>query len=117
MHKTYRIIVAVVCPIVLLGVLGLPMPGWGLTLEEAKAQGLVGEKPNGYVGVVPPNAPADVQALTNDINQKRRQTYEDIARRNATSLKTVEMLAAETAIKNTKPGHFVQMPSGQWMKK
>jgi uncharacterized protein YdbL (DUF1318 family) len=95
----------------------MAVPGWSLTLDEAKLQGLVGEKPNGYLGVVAPNASAEVQALTNDINQKRRQTYEDIARRNSTSLKNVEMLAGETAIKNTRPGHFVQLPSGQWVKK
>ena len=52
MCNTYRIVVAVVCPILLLGALCMPVPGWGLTLEEAKAQGLVGEKPNGYLGVV-----------------------------------------------------------------
>lgn len=117
MYRTYRRMISVVWLFCVLGVLWLPAPGWGLTLEEAKARGLVGETANGYLGSVAPQAAADVQALINDINQKRRQTYEDIARRNATSLQAVEMLAAETAIKNTRPGHFIQLPSGQWVKK
>jgi uncharacterized protein YdbL (DUF1318 family) len=103
--------------VLLLGVLWMPVPSWGVTLEEAKTQGIVGERPNGYLGVVRPAASADVQALVQDINQKRRQTYEDIARRNTTSLEAVEVLAGKTAIDHTRPGNFVQLPSGQWVKK
>ena len=97
--------------------LWLPLPAWGLTLEEAKTQGIVGEQPNGYLGVVRPSVATEVQALVNDVNQKRRQMYEDIARRNATKLEAVEMLAGKTAIDNTRPGNFVRSPSGQWVKK
>ena len=115
--RTCRIIVSVVWPTLVLGLLWMPVPSWGLTLEEAKTQGIVGERPNGYLGVVRPGASADVQALVNDVNQKRRQTYEDIARRHTTSLEAVEMLAGKTAIENTKPGNFIQLPAGQWVKK
>ena len=88
-----------------------------VTLEEAKTQGVVGEQPNGYLGVVQSGASAEVQALVNDVNQKRRHMYEDIAHRNSTKLDAVEMLAGKTAIDNTKPGNFVRRPSGQWVKK
>jgi uncharacterized protein YdbL (DUF1318 family) len=107
----------VMIPTWLLGVLGLPLPAWSLTLEEAKTQGIVGEQPNGYLGVVRSGAAAEVQALVNDVNQKRRQMYEDIARRNSTKLEAVEMLAGKTAIDQTRPGNFVRSPSGQWVKK
>jgi len=117
MHRTYRLIVSVLVPTLLLGVLWLPLRSWGLTLEEAKTQGVVGEQPNGYLGVVQPGASAEVQALVNDVNQKRRQMYEDIARRNSTKLDAVEMLAGKTAIDNTRAGNFVRSPSGQWVKK
>jgi uncharacterized protein len=117
MHRTYRLIVSVLVPTLLLGVLWLPLPSWGLTLEEAKTQGVVGEQPNGYLGVVQPGASAEVQALVNDVNQKRRHMYEDIARRNSTKLDAVEMLAGKTAIDNTRAGNFVRSPSGQWVKK
>jgi uncharacterized protein YdbL (DUF1318 family) len=116
-RRTYRIILSVLWPTLVLGLLWMPVPSWGLTLEEAKTQGLVGEQPNGYLGVVSPSASAEAQAVVNDINQKRRQSYEDIARRNGTNLQAVELLAGKTAIDNTRPGNFVQLPSGQWVKK
>ena len=117
MRRIYRLLVFVMIPTLLLGVLGLPLPGWGLTLEEAKAQGIVGEQHDGYLGVVRPGVAAEVQALINDVNLKRRQMYEDLAQRNSTKLKDVEMLGGKTAIDKTKPGNFVRIPSGQWVKK
>lgn len=90
-------------------------PLLALTLEEAKSKGLVGEKSNGYVGLVSSDS-GEAQALTNEVNQKRRQAYEEIARRNGTSLNAVETLAGEKAVANTKPGNFVEGSAG-WVKK
>lgn len=86
-----------------------------LSLDEAKARGLVGERPNGYLGAVTPSNP-EAQAVIADVNQKRRQAYEDIAKRNRTDLRSVETLAGEKAIQNTTPGNFVEGPGG-WVKK
>jgi uncharacterized protein len=58
----------------------------------------------------------EAQSLTNEVNQKRRQAYQDIATRNRTQLETVETLAGEKAIQNTKSGQFVEGPAG-WTKK
>ncbi|MBH0203542.1 MAG: YdbL family protein [Nitrospira sp.] len=88
---------------------------FALSLDEAKASGLVGEKATGYLGAVTP-ANAEAQALIEDVNRKRRQAYEDIAKRNGTSVQSVETLAGEKAVQNTKPGNFVQGPGG-WIKK
>ncbi|HEU4685180.1 MAG TPA: YdbL family protein [Nitrospira sp.] len=95
-------------------VLSMASAAFGISLEEAKAKGFVGEKPNGYLGIVMPSG--DVQALTNEVNQKRRQAYEDIAKRNGTPLNTVEALAGEKAIQNSRPGHYVEGPGG-WVRK
>ena len=86
-----------------------------LSLDEAKAKGLVGERPTGYLGVVN-SSNTEAQTLIADINQKRQQAYEDIAKRNRTPVKTVERLAGEKAIQSTKPGHFIEGPGG-WIKK
>ena len=94
---------------------GTGFPAWALSLEEAKAKGQVGEKASGYLGAVSVGN-ADVQALVNDVNQKRKQAYEDIAKRNGTSLSSVETLAGEKAIQNTQPGHMVEGPGG-WTRK
>ncbi len=90
-------------------------PAFALSLDEAKANGAVGEKANGYLGAVN-SSTADVQALIADVNQKRRQAYEEIAKRNRTNLQAVEALAGAKAVENTKPGNFVE-GSGGWVKK
>jgi len=90
-------------------------PAFAMSVEEAKTKGLVGEKANGYLGVVNPGS-QEAQSLTNEVNKKRRQAYEDIATRNRTHLDAVEALAGEKAIQNTKPGHYVEGPGG-WTKK
>ena len=103
----------VVCVVVLWT--AVASSAFALSLDEAKANGLVGEKPNGYLGAVNPSN-AEAQALIKDVNQKRRRAYEDIAKRNGTNVQAVQTLAGEKAIQNTKPGNFVEGPDG-WSKK
>ena len=98
-------------------VIGGPTVSFALTLHEAKAQGLVGEMPNGYLGLVPPSTALEAQSLIKEINQKRKAKYQEISIRNKTQLSAVEALAGKTAIEKTKPGHYVKLPSGDWIKK
>ncbi len=96
---------------------GWAAPAWSVTLEQAKAQGLVGEQPNGYLGVVAPNVSGEVQALVAEVNKKRRSEYQGIAQRNNTALEAVEALAGKKAIERTAPGQYIRLPSGEWVKK
>lgn len=90
------------------------MNAFSLTLGEAKEQGLVGEQPNGMLGVV--KAPtAEVAALVKVINGKRNAAYQDIAHRNGTDVGVVQQLAGEKAIEKTPVGQFV-LSGGQWQK-
>lgn len=88
-----------------------------LSLTEAKDRGLVGEQSNGYLGVVGSSQTPDVQALVNDINRQRREKYQEIAARNETNVQAVELLAGKTTISKTQSGHYVQISSGNWVKK
>ncbi|MCG6933596.1 MAG: YdbL family protein [Gallionella sp.] len=97
------------------GLLSLSMAAWAIDLQSAKAAGQVGEKADGYLGVVI-NAPG-VPALVQDINQKRRAAYQDIAQKNGTSLQAVEELAGRKALEKTPPGQFIMSPGGQWIRK
>lgn len=90
-------------------------PLFALSLEEAKAKGLVGEKRNGYLGLVDPMN-REARELVTDINEKRRQAYQNIARRDGTPLSVIESLAGEKAIEKTEPGHYIEGPNG-WIKK
>ena len=96
---------------------GWSSTGWAADLQDAKAQGLLGEQPNGYLGLVKENAPADVKSLMNNINAKRKQEYQSIAQRNHTQLDVVEALAGKKAIERTPPGQYIRLPSGQWVRK
>lgn len=103
--------------ILLVFLLGGPTSLWALTLGEAKAKGLVGETPEGYLGIVSGKGSREVRALVKDVNQKRKQKYRGVAKHNGTSLQTVEVLAGKNLIKRTRPGHFIQLPSKKWTKK
>ena len=110
-------LIAIPALIVMLAGLGWSGPTWAISLQEAKAQGLVGEQANGYLGLVKSGASAEVKTLMNEINAKRKQEYQGIARRNNTELNVVEALAGKKAIERTPPGQYVKLPSGQWVKK
>lgn len=87
-----------------------------LELGDAKQQGMVGEKLDGYLGIVQSSPSADLRNLVEEVNAARRQKYEEIAKQNGTSVETVEVLAGEKAIEKTQAGHYVQTATG-WKKK
>ena len=90
--------------------------GWALSLAEAKQQGLVGEQSNGYLGAVG-TANAEVLKLIQQVNNKRKSKYRDIAKRNSTDLPTVEKLAGKKAIEKTPKGLFIKVDSTNWRRK
>ena len=87
------------------------------TLEEAKANGQIGEKQNGYLGLVQANVPSDVAALIADVNEQRRQRYEQIAQQNGIAVDQVAKLAFTKAFENTVSGNYVESAPGQWTRK
>lgn len=93
----------------------LPIAALALSLDEAKAKGLVGEEPTGYLGVV--SASPEATQIAQDINAKRRQKYQQIAQQNGTAVAAVEALAGKKAIEGTPPGQYVKSDSGSWVKK
>lgn len=88
-----------------------------LDIQQAKNAGWIGEQRDGYVGLVNTSAPADARALVKEINDARRANYRSIASRTGADLRSVELLAAEKALKKTQPGHYVQTESGSWTRK
>lgn len=89
--------------------------GFCLDLQTAKAQGLVGETPTGYLAPVQA-AHAEAKNLAQSINAQRKKHYEEIARRNNTQLQAVEQLAGQKALEKTPVGQYIQL-NGVWRKK
>jgi len=91
---------------------------FAISLDEAKQQGLVGEKDTGYLGVVTlqKNAQNGAQSLVSDINAKRKAVYIKLAAKNGITVQQVEKLAADKAYKKTSSGHYLWV-NGKWSKK
>jgi uncharacterized protein YdbL (DUF1318 family) len=86
-------------------------------LEDAKAAGLVGERIDGYLGVVDSGAPADVKRLVEQINAERQAKYAEIAERQAAPVKAVALIAGEKLINRAGSGEYVMGADGQWRRK
>jgi uncharacterized protein len=91
------------------------LPALALDLQAAKQQGLVGETPSGYLGVVA-SGNAEAQKLVDSINGKRKAEYEKIAKKNKIPLANVEQLAGKQAIEKTPAGNYIKAGGG-WKKK
>ena len=96
---------------------GAAPPAAAGTLDQAKATGLVGERFDGYLGLVDANAPADVRALVEDINAQRRARYADIASNRGVPVDAVGKLTAEKVINGAPPGTYFMGPDGRWRRK
>ena len=80
--------------------------------QAARAAGLVGEQPDGYLGIVGAATP-ELRALVNSINIQRKAKYTQSAAAGA----TVEQMAFASGcnlILKTVPGEKYQTPSGSW---
>ena len=86
-------------------------------LTQPKADGLIGEQADGYIGLVAQNAPADIRKLVADVNAQRKAGYQKIAEKQGTSLSEVEKVGGNTAIEKTLPGNYIRDASGTWYRK
>ena len=83
-------------------------------LGEAKASGVLGEKPDGYLGVV--RSSKNAEDIASQINQARRAEYHRVAKQNGISVSDVEAIAGKKAIEKTPPGQIIQL-NGNWVRK
>lgn len=79
----------------------------------ARAAGKVGERVDGYLGIVGEATPA-LQRIVDDINIKRRAVYARKAQENNATLEQYAVTAGCQAILRTEPGEMYQTPSGEW---
>jgi hypothetical protein len=87
-----------------------------LDLDAAKAQGVVGERVDGFVAAVSESPSAEVKALVADVNAKRKATYAEIATRNGTAADQVAKLAAKKLLDRAPAGSWF-WADGIWYQK
>jgi uncharacterized protein YdbL (DUF1318 family) len=97
--------------------LALPAPAAALDLAAAKSRGLVGERADGYLGVVAAKSTPEVKALVESVNAQRRARYGEIARKNGTAVDAVAALAGRKLVEQSPAGHWVTDASGNWHQK
>ena len=86
-------------------------------LSKPKADGLIGEQANGYIGLVRNDVPADIRKLVDETNAKRKAGYKKIAKKQGTTLAEVEKVGGNTAYQKTLKGNYYQDANGAWRKK
>lgn len=92
-------------------------PAFALDLDQARANGQIGERPDGMVGAVAASPSAEVAALVQSINAARMESYKDVAQKNGTPLDAVQKVAGEKLIQKAKENKwFVMTAAGTWAK-
>jgi hypothetical protein len=87
-------------------------------IDEAKAQCVVGEQIDGYLGVIDNATASDaVRREVRAINQQRKAVYADLAARNGVTIEDAAALTAERLLNGAPSGHCIQTAEGSWVKK
>ena len=90
---------------------------FALTLQEAKAAGLVGERNDGYLGYVAESPSEEVKALVESVNDKRRAKFSETAKKNNIRTEQVANRFYQRAVKETDSGEYYQNATGGWVEK
>lgn len=93
----------------------LSAQAFAMDLAQGRAQGLVGEKLDGYVAAI--SAAPEAQALANEVNVRRREEYLKISKQNGQPASVVSKVAAESIIKGLPAGSLYQGADGSWKKR
>ena len=83
----------------------------------AKKAGWIGERLDGYLGVVKVGAPLDIKDLVMTANEERERKYSLIAQKHKTERKLIETVAGRKFVAKSEAGEFVKNEAGDWVQK
>lgn len=113
MTKTKTILAGAAFALVLGGLAAPALAQRDPAYAAARAAGQVGEKMDGYLGIVGAETPA-LRRIVDDINIKRRAVYSQRAQANNATLEEYALTAGCQAIAATVAGEKYQAPDGSW---
>lgn len=90
-------------------------PSWAQrdpAYAAARAAGQIGEKTDGYLGLI--GGGADLRALVDDLNIKRRANYTERARAQGATVEEYAFTQGCILIARTAAGEKYQAPGGGW---
>ncbi|EPM7339255.1 YdbL family protein [Enterobacter hormaechei] len=95
--------------------LGMNVHAATLTLNDARAQGRVGETLSGYLA--PVQHDVETLALVSRINAARTESYQQLADSNNLPVDEVAKMAGQKLVARAQPGEYVKGINGKWLKK
>ena len=99
--------------VALLGVSGMAMAQRDPAYAAARAEGLVGEQPDGYLGIVGAATPA-LRTLVNSINIQRKAAYTQKAQASGATVEQMAFTSGCNLIAQTVGGEKYKTPEGVW---
>jgi uncharacterized protein YdbL (DUF1318 family) len=87
-------------------------------LQQARAQGVVGEMGTGYLGIVDESkATPDIKRRVEETNAKRLSLYTDLSKQSGQTVANVAGVTAEKQIARAPSGEMVKPAGSGWTKK
>lgn len=87
-------------------------------VDAAKAQGVVGEQADGFLGFVKPTSDPALQEAVREINEGRAKLYREAAQRNGVSVEAAGAAAFVQVVQaKLKPGEYYRPAGGGWVRK
>jgi uncharacterized protein YdbL (DUF1318 family) len=83
--------------------------------RNLKNSGAVGERLDGYLGIVDGSAGGDIRGAVDAINAQRLQAFDGAARDSGRTLSEVEAVAGARLRDKAQAGDWVQNAAGQWI--
>lgn len=83
-------------------------------IDAAKAEGLVGERIDGYLGLVSDVDPS-IKRKVDEVNAGRRSVYSDLASQQGQSLEDVARVSGMKLIERAPSGYYVYDDSNRWV--
>lgn len=114
MNRAMKTILATAAAAVAIG--GVATPAFAQrdpAYAAARSAGQVGERMDGYLGIVVAETP-ELRRIVNDINIKRRALYSERAKANNATIEEYALTAGCQAIAATTAGERYQAPDGSW---
>jgi len=102
--------------IALLAIAPASAPAQSPAVYAARSAGLVGERYDGYLGIVGPVSPA-VRSQVATINIQRRKLYSDLAARKGVSPQDVGVTAGCELLARVAAGELSMWADGKWRRR
>jgi uncharacterized protein YdbL (DUF1318 family) len=86
-------------------------------VDAGKAEGVVGEQADGFLGLVSASAPPPVKAAVAEINAGRARAYHEIAAKTGVTESAAGEATARQLIARVPPGQYYRPLAGSWTRK